>query len=129
LPQSQISWPKGDEFEENNLLIIARHPLLIGAFGTLNGLNLAVQTSGDPEIENATYNAWLHEHFISCIFAWSAKGVNLSRLHCILFYLQLFLIKVKLLHVISMHQAAGMMPILLIQFMTSYMMQHWQVTI
>jgi hypothetical protein len=64
----------GDEFEENSNLIIAWHPLLEGAFGLLDGLNLPVQSSSDEEIENATYNGWLHEHFISSVFVFSAKG-------------------------------------------------------
>jgi hypothetical protein len=54
-------WPV---MRENNDLIVVRHPLLMGAFGSMDGLNLAVQTSADQEIENATYNKWLHEHLL-----------------------------------------------------------------
>ncbi|OAX31026.1 hypothetical protein K503DRAFT_654790, partial [Rhizopogon vinicolor AM-OR11-026] len=53
------------EFQVLNGLVIARHPLLTGGFGTLDGLNLPVETSQDQEIENATYNGWLHDHFVS----------------------------------------------------------------
>ena len=69
-----IQWLVGDEFQENNNLIIDRHPLLNGAFGSMDGLNLAVQTSPDQEIENATFNGWLHNHFVSSVFAFSVKG-------------------------------------------------------
>jgi hypothetical protein len=72
--ESQIKWPSGDEFQENNALITARHPLLDGAFGSMDGLNLAIQESNDQEVENATYNSWLHSHFVSCVFAFSAEG-------------------------------------------------------
>ncbi|KAJ3879203.1 hypothetical protein F5051DRAFT_302326, partial [Lentinula edodes] len=51
--------------------ILARHPLLVGAFGSLDGLKLPVQTSSDDDVENETYNGWLHEHFISNVIAFS----------------------------------------------------------
>ncbi|KAJ7683821.1 hypothetical protein B0H14DRAFT_3534914 [Mycena olivaceomarginata] len=60
MPQARIQWPQQnderDEFAEYNELIVARHPLLDGAFASLDGLNLLCQTSDDMEIENATYN-------------------------------------------------------------------------
>lgn len=74
LPESQISWPRGLEFEEQNALIVARHPRLTGAFGSMDGLNLPLQVSSDEDIENATYNGWLHAHFISSVFAFGADG-------------------------------------------------------
>ncbi|KAE9395858.1 hypothetical protein BT96DRAFT_958416 [Gymnopus androsaceus JB14] len=52
-------------FVENEALILAWHPLLEGAFGSVDGLNLPVQVSHDDETENSTYNGWLHEHFCS----------------------------------------------------------------
>jgi hypothetical protein len=71
---AQVQWPTGDEFQELNALVIARHPLLTGAFGSMDGLNLPVQESTDQETENSTYNGWLHKHFVSCVFAFSASG-------------------------------------------------------
>ncbi len=58
------------------MLILTRHPLLTGTFGSLDGLNLLVQTSVDQEIENATFNGWLHEHFVSSVFAFNAMGMT-----------------------------------------------------
>ena len=75
IPEASILWPQGDEFEELVDLVIARHPLLTGAFGTMDGLNLAVQVSKDQEIENATFNGWLHDHFVSCVLAFAAHGM------------------------------------------------------
>jgi hypothetical protein len=62
---ARIRWPRDDEFENFTQLITARHPLLYGTFGMIDGLNLPVQVSSDPEIENAHYNGWLHAHFKS----------------------------------------------------------------
>ncbi|KAK7459484.1 hypothetical protein VKT23_009467 [Stygiomarasmius scandens] len=79
MPYSQISWPQGDEFVEHESLILARHPLLIGAFGTVDGLKLPVQVSyTDDEVENATYNGWLHDHFISNVLAFAPTGVIIA---------------------------------------------------
>ncbi|CAA7266076.1 unnamed protein product [Cyclocybe aegerita] len=75
IPKGVIRWLEGDEFQENNSLIVARHPLLMGAFGTMDGLNLPVQESPDQEIENATFNGWLHEHFVSSVIAFGATGM------------------------------------------------------
>ena len=78
IPDAAIRWPEGQEFEELNELISQRHPLLgedrRGAFCSMDGLKLAVQVSDDPDIENTTYNRWLHGHFECSIFVLSPKG-------------------------------------------------------
>ncbi|KAI0045038.1 hypothetical protein FA95DRAFT_1589928 [Auriscalpium vulgare] len=68
----------GTEFAEANALIVVRHPLLDGAFASGDGLKLPVETSSDPEIENVTYNGWLHHHFMSNVFAFSPTGVIIA---------------------------------------------------
>lgn len=72
MPEASVIWPRGEEFEQLNTLVTAHHPLLTGAFGTMDGLNLAVQVSSDQEMENACYNGWLHSHFISSVLAFAA---------------------------------------------------------
>ena len=67
-------WPEGEQFEELTNLVLTWHPLLSGAFGTMDGLNLAVQVSKDQEIKNATFNGWLHNHFVSCVLAFASHG-------------------------------------------------------
>lgn len=74
MEDARVQWPVDDDFEEWNNLIVARHPLLTGAFGSMDGLNLLVQTSTDQEIENATFNGWLHAHYVSSVFAFSPTG-------------------------------------------------------
>jgi hypothetical protein len=74
LKDAEVRWPQGDEFDELSDLTVVRHPLLHGAFGSIDGLNLPVQTSADEEIENATYNGWLHSHFVSSVLAFSTSG-------------------------------------------------------
>jgi hypothetical protein len=78
MPDARIQWLAGEEFQQSSNLIMERHPLLDGAFGSMDGLNLAVQTSTDQEIKNATYNGWLSEHFISNVFAFAASGAYIT---------------------------------------------------
>ena len=66
IPAAAIRWPEGQDFRYLNDLITQRHPLLGGegggAFCSMDGLRLAVQVSGNPDVENVTYNGWLHGH-------------------------------------------------------------------
>jgi hypothetical protein len=76
IPDAAIRWPgRIEEFQALNDLIVERHPRLEGAFASLDGLNLPVQTAEDEEMENATYNGWLCEHFISSVLAFCSRGV------------------------------------------------------
>ncbi|KAG2053731.1 hypothetical protein BDR06DRAFT_1008331 [Suillus hirtellus] len=78
MTDAQIQWPWGPDFEWCSALVIAHHPRLQGAFRSINGLKLPVQTSKDDEIENATYNGWLSEHFISFVITFSAEGIMIA---------------------------------------------------
>jgi hypothetical protein len=74
MPSATITWPRGDEFLELSGYVSMRHPLLHGVFGSVDGLNLPCQVSSDVEMENATYNGWLHSHFVSSVIVFSSKG-------------------------------------------------------
>lgn len=55
-------------------MILEHHPLLDGAIRSIDGLNVALATLDDPELENATYNGWLHGHFAGCVLVFSPQG-------------------------------------------------------
>lgn len=75
MADTKVAWFTEEwEFEEHNALVRNRHPLLTGAFASIDGLNLPVETSNDADIENATYNGWLSEHFISSVLVFSSSG-------------------------------------------------------
>jgi hypothetical protein len=80
IPAAAIQWPEGQEFQDLNDLITQRHPLLGGeggsAFCSMDGLRLAIQVSSNPDVENTTYNGWLHGHFESNIFVISPLGAK-----------------------------------------------------
>ncbi|KAG2342379.1 hypothetical protein BDR05DRAFT_976528 [Suillus weaverae] len=78
LSDAKIQWPGCLDFERCSALVVARHSRLGGAFGSIDGLKLPVQTSNDVDIKNATFNGWLSEHFISSVLAFSAEGVIIA---------------------------------------------------
>ncbi|KAI0309157.1 hypothetical protein OF83DRAFT_1089263 [Amylostereum chailletii] len=71
---ARISWPRVATFKEYSELIVHRHTSLWGAFGFIDRLKTRVQESSDPEIENTTYNGWLHEHFINSVLVFAPDG-------------------------------------------------------
>ena len=77
MPHAAITWPRGDEFLELSSYVSMQHPLLQGIFGSIDGLNLPCQVSSNFEMENATYNGWLHSHFVSLVIVFSSKGLHL----------------------------------------------------
>lgn len=77
-----IRWLEGPEFARCSALVVARHSRLAGAFGSIDGLKLPVQTSDDVDIENATFNGWLSEHFISSVLVFSAEGKYADSVLC-----------------------------------------------
>jgi len=40
----------------------------------MDGLKLLVQSSGDDTEQNAYYNGWLHDHFVSCVYVFAPSG-------------------------------------------------------
>ncbi|KAF4604531.1 hypothetical protein EYR40_003305 [Pleurotus pulmonarius] len=79
MPEAKICFPKTiEELTEYTDLICTRHPLLRGAFASIDGLSLVAQVSEDPEIENATYNGWKSDHRISNILVFSPLGTIIA---------------------------------------------------
>ncbi|KAG2343299.1 hypothetical protein BDR05DRAFT_976076 [Suillus weaverae] len=61
MADAKICWLCRDKFEECSALVVA------------HGLKLPAQTSDDADIENATFNGWLSEHFISLVLTFSSQ--------------------------------------------------------
>lgn len=125
MPEAVICWPQEDqEFQDDSELIVSRHPRLQGAFASIDGLNLPTQTSDDPDIENATYNGWLSEHYINSVIVFSPCGMYPKKPHRCSESMLILLFKVSSLLPTSMPQVVGMTPMLRNQFMRSYAMKH-----
>ncbi|KAF9058001.1 hypothetical protein BJ165DRAFT_1398167 [Panaeolus papilionaceus] len=74
MQEARIAMPSTlQEYQTLNEYIIARHPVLTGAFASIDGLSLAVQEAEDRELENATYNAWKSHHCINNVIVFSPE--------------------------------------------------------
>ncbi|KIK75098.1 hypothetical protein PAXRUDRAFT_787466 [Paxillus rubicundulus Ve08.2h10] len=78
IPEAKIKWPGPDSFEMLSHFVLQHYSQLGRAFGSIDGLKLPVQTSDDIDIENATFNGWLSEHFISLVLVFSSQGVIIA---------------------------------------------------
>lgn len=82
LPDAQIRWPTADQMAEYAEIVSRRHPALAqddegvyhSAFASIDGLNCPIATADDTELENASYNGWLHSHVCSNVFVFSPQG-------------------------------------------------------
>jgi hypothetical protein len=75
MKEAAISFPREEEeYAALNALIVGRHSRLTGAFGSIDGLSLAVMEADDPEIENATYNGWKSSHNVNNVIVFSPRG-------------------------------------------------------
>ena len=104
-----------------------QHPLLQGVFGSINGLNLPCQVSSDVEMENATYNRWLHSHFISSVIVFSSKGSCPCSLECVSGGYSWFK-QEKSLAAAQIVLEAGTIHVLPREFMTNWNMKHQMAT-
>jgi hypothetical protein len=88
IPEARIIWPiEVEEYQSLADMIKAKYPLLRRGFGFIDGLKIPIGVSSDPDWENATYNGWLHDHFISCVFVFSPRGMHVlifDRVHGIM---------------------------------------------
>ncbi|KAG8711925.1 hypothetical protein FRC08_015248 [Ceratobasidium sp. 394] len=74
IPEGVLKWLIPEQMAEYSGLVNTRHPEIDGAFGFVDGLSLPVATSGDPAVENANYNGWLHTHKVSNILVFAPDG-------------------------------------------------------
>ncbi|KAI0071605.1 hypothetical protein K474DRAFT_1606646 [Panus rudis PR-1116 ss-1] len=76
MPSARVCFPEElNEFYAYSKIIQNRHSTIKGAFGSLDGVNIPAQTSYiNPELENVTYNGWLHTHCTSSVFAFAPDG-------------------------------------------------------
>jgi hypothetical protein len=77
IPAARIEWPRDETFNEFTRHIVERHHRLFSVFGFIDGLKLPVEEPSDQDIENAMYNGWLHDHYISNILVFSPDSAHI----------------------------------------------------
>jgi hypothetical protein len=54
---------------------VAKYPSHSEVWGTLDGLNLNIQSTKDDKIQSIFYNGWTHGHYVSSVFVFGMDGV------------------------------------------------------
>ncbi len=63
--------PTENDIENINGAIASRHLHLTDVFCVADGLKLRRQESGDALIQNAFYNGWTHDHYVSNVLVFA----------------------------------------------------------
>jgi len=71
---AKVCIPSPEKIQEYQSVIRLNYPALDGAWCVMDGLKLLVQSSGDDTEQNAYYNGWLHDHFVSCVYVFAPSG-------------------------------------------------------
>ncbi len=53
---------------------MAKYPSLPEVWGTLDGLNLNIQSTKDDKVQSIFYNSWTHGHYVSNVFVFGMDG-------------------------------------------------------
>jgi hypothetical protein len=72
---TKIALPSAQEVAEFQEVVKTNFPALDGAWCVMDGLKVKIQKSGDEATQNASYNGWLHDHFVGCVFVFAPSGV------------------------------------------------------
>jgi hypothetical protein len=74
LPEVVIEWPSHQLQIELALKVQRKEPLITGRWGFADGKNYDVMTAGNADIQNGTYNGWLHRALITGVALFGADG-------------------------------------------------------
>jgi hypothetical protein len=74
LPEAIIEWPSHELQVELAKKVQRKEPLIMGRWGMADGKNYDVAASENAEIQNGTYNAWLHRALITGVTLFGADG-------------------------------------------------------
>ncbi|KAE9267140.1 hypothetical protein PR003_g31881 [Phytophthora rubi] len=72
---ARIVWPSLERQKALAPLVARRHHLMQYTWGFLDGKNYRVQQPPNPDVQNAHYNGWLHNVFVTGTLCFSADGL------------------------------------------------------
>lgn len=73
-PYSAVKIPTDEEIATYKAAINERHPNLPDVWCVMDGLKLTLQQAGDYNEQNAFYNGWTHDHYVSSVFVFCPDG-------------------------------------------------------
>ena len=73
-PEAKIQLPSDEEIATFQAVIGRKYRHIPLVWGALDGLKLLLERAGEEDTQNAFYNGWTHDHYISCLFLFSPDG-------------------------------------------------------
>jgi hypothetical protein len=73
-PLARVRKPSSEEVLAYQEATVAKYPSLPEVWGTLDGLNLNIQSTKDDKVHSIFYNGWIHGHYVSSVFVFRMDG-------------------------------------------------------
>ena len=73
-PLARVRKPSREEVLAYQQATMAKYPSLPEVWGTLDGLNLNIQSTKDDKVQSIFYNGWTHGHYVSSVFVFRMDG-------------------------------------------------------
>jgi hypothetical protein len=74
-PPSAIKWPSFEEQMKWSRMVERRRPLVQNKWGFIDGKNYRIQKPTSVDLQNAHYNGWLHNVFVTGTYCFGASGL------------------------------------------------------
>jgi len=74
-PGSRIQMPSVEEIRQYQFIVSMKFPNLVGVWFVMDGVKLYLEASGSGEIQERFYNGWMHDHYVSNLFAFAPSGL------------------------------------------------------
>jgi hypothetical protein len=82
LPDAKVVYPSKAKQIQWSRLTEAKEPRVKGVWGFIDGKNYRVQAPTDSELQNASYNGWLHSVLVTGTFCWVDGTIVWGRHNC-----------------------------------------------
>lgn len=73
-PLARVQMPTNEAIAKLKAIVNNRHPSLTDVYCTCDGLKLPFQSTAGLNEQSMFYNGWLHAHFVTNLFVFSADG-------------------------------------------------------
>jgi hypothetical protein len=74
-PLARVKMPLQEEVAAFQQATMAKYPSLPKVWGTLDGINLNLQSTKDDKVQSIFYNGWTHGHYVSNVFVFRMDGM------------------------------------------------------
>lgn len=73
-PLAAVRWPTLAQQGEYGELVQAKHELVTGRWGFIDGKNYRIKKPSSTDLQNACYNGWLHATLVTGTFCFAVDG-------------------------------------------------------